>query len=292
MTAIDHQGYPHIFDAIIAHCDTDTLMRLRGTSRAYKQRVDGMLFTLVAYGRDKHGHFFFDHKARRRRPFAPSGVRALSISRWIAVDKIPMRCLGFTSLHTLRREGEAATDRRTLRLGEPTVVVDRYREWSDEPGKQQTYYLPPSTRRYVLYLRVRDGRPLALKIHHGAARVRDFVLVFLGEKAPALLAPVLAVAVQFAHVLASPEEGEGSITIVNLGRLQAEPTFTTTTRGPNPLTLLRDSLYAALVHRLGVDSQTAKAALKAVRGISRFEWEAELGAERALAETGSLFSMD
>lgn len=264
MTCIDYSAYPAVIDSILAHADVRGLMAIRGTSRAFKRRVDAQLFDHAVFHTFKLSALTSPDGTRL--PFAPSGVRVLDIAGYLASTSA---CYwpAFTALQVLRRTGASATDRRTAQSFHPTTVVDNYDVPPGSAARWPYIHIPRSTKRYVLHVTWLGMRPDDTPDFQGEEELRDIVLIVAGRDRDAGPAPthlVTELVCRFLRVLRSG----GSITLVGM---HSPETVTTTVR----TRLMRSST---------AQPKAVDAAMGRLRCLSRDEWLADLDSDRRRVE--------
>ncbi|WOO81743.1 uncharacterized protein LOC62_04G005264 [Vanrija pseudolonga] len=162
---LDYTAFPGIIDSIIAFAPVASLISLRGTSRAFRDRVDGLLLPHVALelGADSDIHLVSAGRGPRTAlPYRPEKV----LTADLRVSDPSARLDGFSALRTLRRVGAGVV----ADLGDVpqvTTLVDFYDLREVRPGQGYGGGLPslaypfPGLQRYVLHLRVdAHSRPL------------------------------------------------------------------------------------------------------------------------------------
>lgn len=221
-TTIDHEAYPHLFDAILAQAPLGALIPLRATCRSIRDRIDELLFAHVEL------HSFPTPTGPRvlvmtpplnstlsttsefpRLPYVPSAVRTMDIA--IRDGLMVPETAGFSRLETMRpfhrRSGAA--------LFQPKTVVQRVSTTELAMAVQ----VPPSARRLVLHVQYDAVPPHRKNRIAIEGSVTDFVLVFWPEKAHS--APRVPTASWLFHCLQNilPLEGEYTLAIVGLERV-------------------------------------------------------------------------
>lgn len=133
---IDHTTHPHIIDLIVDASPRDSLLKLRATSRAFRDRADKLLCAHVVVSpvpRENSVHVFtpsdthpFVADAGVRLPFVPDAVLTLDIcSSPEGADLVPGIALAqFSNLRTLRRFGREALVRPYGIIERVDTVVD------------------------------------------------------------------------------------------------------------------------------------------------------------------------
>lgn len=173
---IDHDAYPHIIDLVLKYAPTTSLVILRGTSSAFRDRVDATLFRHVALrakgSGDKLGlHFVVPPgmlDSGTRLPLVPSRVEILdsppfelpakpSGARTHAVRRI-LRQL--TSLHTVRRftlfhqiPSFCRGGPHYTHIGTLVDFIDQIRYTGPPLDRYNWVRIGPRVQRYVLHIR-------------------------------------------------------------------------------------------------------------------------------------------
>ncbi|KAL1412324.1 hypothetical protein Q8F55_000068 [Vanrija albida] len=165
--AIDHTAHPHIVDDILAACDTRTAIAFRGTSRAFRDRVDHALLThVVPYIVPGPGSSFSGgpHPGPTVRfvrpsdclgiglatppllPNVPEAIRALDLRLSVAHLAFYNRCTG---VRTLRRANYSVWLHVPTTFDLLSTVVDSA---VLEGAGNRGFSVPPGLGTYVLHL--------------------------------------------------------------------------------------------------------------------------------------------
>lgn len=181
---LDHTAYPYLIDDIVSFAPAPSLLALRGTSKAFQDRVDALVLqhAVLEFRADGNGPSM-PHgggtaclvplgprvepvRASASRPqlkpvlWMPEAVVALDLWTIVSTDKYPVGWdapspASFTALHTIRRAGRALG--RDTRLRARTVV-----DYASHPVPKGCLDIPPSCESYVLHLNWREGTGLDL----------------------------------------------------------------------------------------------------------------------------------
>lgn len=111
--SISHTAYPGIIDRIVSSSGVDALFALRGASRSFRDRADGLLLRHVEIAPGPEGAlrlFSPDRAQRRALPLRPELVRVADLRQFTPWEKDAISRDargGLTALQALRRVGDA-----------------------------------------------------------------------------------------------------------------------------------------------------------------------------------------
>ncbi|WOO81717.1 uncharacterized protein LOC62_04G005237 [Vanrija pseudolonga] len=203
IATIDHTAFPYIIDMIVDFADIPALLKFRGLSCAYRDRIDRLVFQHVAItGLHQNGPPNYDQflvclppttshltplKRGQTLPRVQKAVRVADIeyvplrgTAW----PIPQRPPSHRGVHTIRRKGRFVTEDGSNYFRKATTTIDildlateihlRYRR------RASVIHLPFHTRRYTLHLKWDESsspwlwRPVEFK---STRMIEEFVFV-------------------------------------------------------------------------------------------------------------------